>query len=69
MGRPVAALHGVGVYAADAHALFVEGILGAPPRDHALRWYHAWALERRDGARRESALESGDAGAEVEAGD
>ena len=46
--KNVAACHGVGVYAADAHALFVDGVLAGPPRDHALRWYHAWAHERRE---------------------
>ena len=45
--KNVSACHGVGVYAADAHALFVDGVLAGPPRDHALRWYHAWATERR----------------------
>lgn len=48
---PVASLHGVGVYAADAHAMFCEGLLGVAPRDHALRWWYAWAVERRDRAR------------------
>jgi methyl-CpG-binding domain protein 4 len=43
----VSACHGVGVYASDAHALFVDGVLAGSPRDHALRWYHAWAIERR----------------------
>lgn len=46
--KNVSACHGVGVYAADAHALFCDGVLAGPPRDHALRWYHAWAAERRD---------------------
>jgi methyl-CpG-binding domain protein 4 len=46
--KNVSACHGVGVYASDAHALFVDGVLAGPPRDHALRWYHAWAAERRD---------------------
>ena len=46
--KNVSACHGVGVYAADAHALFVDGVLAGPPRDHALRWYHAWAHERRN---------------------
>lgn len=46
--RNVSACHGVGIYASDAHALFVDGVLAGPPRDHALRWYHAWASERRD---------------------
>ena len=46
--KNVSACHGVGVYAADAHALFVDGVLAGPPRDHALRWYHAWAQERRE---------------------
>ena len=48
--KNVSACHGVGVYAADAHALFVDGVLAGPPRDHALRWYHAWAHERRENA-------------------
>ena len=52
---PVSSLHGVGAYAADAHALFCEGILGVAPRDHALRWWYAWAIERREGERREQA--------------
>ena len=40
--------YGVGDYTADAHALFVLRRVrpNAPPRDHALRWWHAWALER-----------------------
>ena len=44
----VSALHGVGDYASDAHALFVLRRVRAssPPRDHALRWWHAWALDR-----------------------
>jgi len=46
--KNVSACHGVGVYAADAHALFIDGVLAGPPRDHALRWYHAWAQERRE---------------------
>ena len=50
---PVASLHGVGAYASDAHALFCEGTLGVAPRDHALRWWYAWALERRESERRE----------------
>ena len=52
-GAPVASLHGVGAYASDAHALFCEGTLGVAPRDHALRWWYAWALERRESERRE----------------
>jgi endonuclease III len=44
--RDVSEFHGVGAYAADAHAMFCDGIIAAPPRDHALRWYHAFALER-----------------------
>jgi methyl-CpG-binding domain protein 4 len=46
----VAALYGVGDYTADAHELFVLGRAdeARPPRDHALRWYHAWALQRRE---------------------
>lgn len=56
----VSACHGVGVYASDAHALFVDGVLAGSPRDHALRWYHAWAIERRSrkSARRDSALDN-----------
>ena len=50
---PVASLHGVGAYASDAHAMFCEGLLGVAPRDHALRWWYAWALERRESERRE----------------
>jgi methyl-CpG-binding domain protein 4 len=49
---PVASLHGVGAYASDAHAMFCEGLLGVAPRDHALRWWYAWALERRESERR-----------------
>ena len=52
---PVASLHGVGAYASDAHALFCEGVLGVAPRDHALRWWYAWAIERREGERRQAA--------------
>ena len=52
----VSACHGVGVYASDAHALFVDGVLAGSPRDHALRWYHAWAIERR-GRRRASGID------------
>ena len=52
---PVASLHGVGAYASDAHALFCEGVLGVAPRDHALRWWYAWAIERREGERRRAA--------------
>ena len=57
VGEPasVASLHGVGAYAADAHALFCEGTLGVAPRDHALRWWYAWAIERREGERRQAA--------------
>ena len=44
--RSVSEFHGVGAYAADAHAMFCDGIIAAPPRDHALRWYYAFALER-----------------------
>ncbi|ACO70594.1 predicted protein [Micromonas commoda] len=53
LSAPVASLHGVGAYASDAHALFCEGTLGVAPRDHALRWWYAWALERRESERRE----------------
>ena len=44
----VSALYGVGDYASDAHALFVLRRVRAssPPRDHALRWWHAWACDR-----------------------
>lgn len=52
---PVASLHGVGVYAADAHAMFCEGLMGVAPRDHALRWWYAWAIERRESRRRAAA--------------
>ena len=55
VGVAVASLHGVGAYAADAHALFCEGTLGVAPRDHALRWWYAWAIERREGERRQAA--------------
>jgi hypothetical protein len=94
-------LHGVGVYAADAHAMFCEGLMGvaprwglfqlssvdpqlesawlclnpsaykrekivsslcfrnatctATPRDHALRWWYAWAIERNESRRRATA--------------
>ena len=51
----VSTLHGVGAYASDAHALFCEGVLGVAPRDHALRWWYAWAIERREGERRKAA--------------
>ncbi len=44
--RSVSEFHGVGAYAADAHAMFCDGVIAAPPRDHALRWYYAFALER-----------------------
>ena len=52
---PVASLHGVGAYASDAHAMFCEGLMGVAPRDHALRWWYAWAVERRESDRREAA--------------
>ena len=55
IATPVSQLHGVGAYASDAHALFCEGTLGVAPRDHALRWWYAWAIERREGERREAA--------------
>ena len=44
----VAQLYGVGDYTADAHRLFVLRRVRAaePPRDHALRWWHAWACDR-----------------------
>lgn len=47
----VSGLYGVGDYAADAHELFILRRFSAhkPPRDHALRWYHAWILERLSG--------------------
>ena len=51
----VSTLHGVGAYASDAHALFCEGVLGVAPRDHALRWWYAWAIERREGERQKAA--------------
>lgn len=52
---PAASLHGVGVYAADAHAMFCEGLMGVAPRDHALRWWYAWAIERRESGRKQAA--------------
>ena len=55
IATPVSQLHGVGAYASDAHTLFCEGTLGVAPRDHALRWWYAWAIERREGERREAA--------------
>ena len=57
VSAPVASLHGVGAYASDAHAMFCEGLLHVAPRDHALRWWYAWAVERREEARREGAEE------------
>ena len=42
-------------YASDAHAMFCEGLMGVAPRDHALRWWYAWAVERRESDRREAA--------------
>ena len=53
--QKVSTLHGVGAYASDAHALFCENVLGVAPRDHALRWWYAWAIERREGERRKAA--------------
>ena len=54
---------------ADAHAMFCEGLMGVAPRDHALRWWYAWAIERRDSrrraaARRRSSLGAGGGGGE-----
>ena len=53
---------------ADAHAMFCEGLMGVAPRDHALRWWYAWAIERRESrrraaARRRSSLGAGGGGA------
>ena len=53
---PVASLHGVGAYASDARDV-LRGLLHVAPRDHALRWWYAWAVERREEARREGAEE------------
>ncbi|EEH54052.1 uncharacterized protein MICPUCDRAFT_8530, partial [Micromonas pusilla CCMP1545] len=48
LAAPAASLHGVGAYASDAHAMFCDGLMGVAPRDHALRWWYAWAVERRE---------------------
>ena len=52
LAAPAASLHGVGAYASDAHAMFCDGLMGVAPRDHALRWWYAWAVERRESGRR-----------------
>lgn len=41
-GEPPERIHGVGRYALDAYAIFVEGRTDVKPADHFLKPYLAW---------------------------
>lgn len=44
-GKPPAECHGVGQYALDAWAIFVEGRVDVRPSDHFLKPYLTWRIK------------------------
>lgn len=66
-GRPAAECHGVGRYALDALAIFVEGRRDVRPADHFLKPYLRWR-KRYDGDKKNDRRGSGQDGATVRGG-